>query len=63
MFCFSILSRLTHYSIQGRGEGLRGLKPLLSQVKVKKNDKKSDRFDLFLCLRDLKLCDLANLWS
>jgi len=35
--------------------------PPLSQVKIKKKIKILDSFDVFLCLSDLKLCDLVNL--
>jgi len=46
------------------GRGLRGDEaPTLAESKVKKQDKISDSFDLFLCLNVLKLRDLANLWS
>jgi len=38
-----------------------GLKPSLSQVKVKKKDKISDKFGLFLCLTDQIDYDIVNL--
>jgi len=43
----SILSESVLYPRAQPGRGLKGLKPSLSQVKVKKQDKISDSFDLF----------------